>query len=98
MSIENEMLRIMQRMDANMRRMETKVVRGFEELGINISSDDDWLAVDDVAREVTLSTIGRSPMVILTDMERRGATQIGKEYTLLHNGRTIGTIVFNPQR
>jgi len=79
-------------------RAETKLVRGFEELGVNISTGDDWLTVDDIDRTVTVTTLGRSTLVMLTDMARRGATQVGKEYTILHRGRVAGSVVFNPTR
>lgn len=79
-------------------RTETKLVRGFEELGVNISTGDDWLTVDDVERTVTVTTLGRSTLVMLTDMARRGATQVGKEYTVLHRGRVAGSVVFTPPR
>ena len=75
-------------------RIESKLVRGFEELGVNIDSDIDWLTVDDVQRVVYISTLGRSLTVVLADMARNGATQEGKEYTLVHKGETIGTITF----
>lgn len=77
-------------------RIESKLVRGFEELGVNIDSQPDWLTVDDASRVVYLSTLGRSLTVMQTDMARRGATQVGKEYDIVHRGDLAGTIVFNP--
>ena len=75
-------------------RMESKLVRGFEELGINISTGADWLTVDDATRVVYVSTIGRSLAVMLTDMQRQGATQEGKEYEIVHRGEVIGSIAY----
>lgn len=105
MSIDNEILSRLRDLQATTRdmqakatRVETKLVRGFEELGVNISTGDDWLTVDDVDRTVTVTTLGRSTLVMLTDMARRGATQVGKEYTILFHGRVAGTVVFNPPR
>jgi hypothetical protein len=75
-------------------RIESKLVRGFEELGVNIDQDRDWLTVDDAARVVYVSTLGRSLMVILNDMQRAGATQDGKEYDIVHRGEVMGTVTF----
>jgi hypothetical protein len=75
-------------------RIESKLVRGFEELGVNIDTSTDWLRVDDLQRVVYINTLGRSMSVLLTDMARNGASQIGKEYDIVHAGDLIGTIVF----
>jgi hypothetical protein len=75
-------------------RIESKLVRGFEELGVNIVSRDDWLTVDNAARTVFISTLGRSMTVMLSDMERAGATHVGKEYEIVHKGEVVGTVIF----
>lgn len=75
-------------------RIETKLVRGFEELGVNIDKDNEWISVDDEARVVYISTLGRSMTVMLSDMARLGATQYGKEYDVVHRGELVGTVVF----
>lgn len=77
-------------------RIESKLVRGFEELGVNIDAQSDWVSVDDASREVYISTLGRSIMVLLTDMKRAGATQVGKTYDIVHRGECIGSVLFNP--
>lgn len=77
-------------------RIESKLVRGFEELGVNIDKDTDWLSIDDAARVVYVSTLGRSITVMLSDMARAGATHVGKEYEVVHKGNNIGTIIFVP--
>lgn len=75
-------------------RIESKLVRGFEELGVNIGSSNDWLTVDDPARTVFVSTLGRSLTVMLNDMDRAGATQVGKGYEIVHKGDIVGTVIF----
>lgn len=77
-------------------RVESKLVRGFEELGVNIDSDNDWLTVDDASRVVYVATLGRSMQVMLTDMVRKGAKHVGKEYDVVHKGNVVATITFNP--
>ena len=74
-------------------RIESKLVRGFEELGINIDKEKSWLTVDDEARVVYIATLGRSILVMLCDMEREGATHFGENYEIVHNGETIGLIM-----
>jgi hypothetical protein len=80
---------------ARLVRVESKLVRGFEELGVNIDQEDDWLIVDDNNNYVHISTLGRSIIVILTEMARNGATKEGHEYELIHNGEMIGTVIYN---
>lgn len=77
-------------------RIESKLVRGFEEIGVNIDKDANWLSVDDVSRVVYIATLGRSMTVILSDMAREGATHVGDVYELIHKGDVVGTILFNP--
>lgn len=74
-------------------RVESKLVRGFEELGVNIDADTDWLTVDDAARVVYIATLGRSMTVMLSDMVRLGAEQFGKAYDIIHRGELVGTII-----
>lgn len=73
-------------------RIETKLVRGFEELGVNIDKDNEWLTLDEESRVVYVSTLGRSMTVLLSDMARAGAKQIGKEYDIVHRGNIVGSI------
>lgn len=75
-------------------RIESKLVRGFEELGVNIDADNNWLSVDDPSREVYISTMGRSLSVMLTDMTRAGATQINKDYDIVFQGNVVGSVVY----
>lgn len=80
---------------ARLVRIESKLVRGFEELGVNIDQEDDWLTVDDKNNYVYISTMGRSLTVILTEMARHGATKEGQAYELIHMGDVVGTVTFN---
>ena len=57
-------------------------------------SRDDWLTIDNAARTVFISTLGRSMTVMLSDMERAGATHVGKEYEIVHKGEVVGTVIF----
>lgn len=81
---------------ARLTRIESKLVRGFEELGLNIDKDSEWLSVDDAANTVYISTLGRSLMVTLADMQRAGATKVGQHYDVLHRGDLVGTLIYAP--
>ena len=52
--------------------------------------------VDDVQRMVFVSTLGRSLTVILSDMARQGATQLGKPYEIMYRNTNVGSVVFRP--
>lgn len=75
-------------------RLETKLVRGFAELGIDLD-DDNWIQVDRKRKIVYVNTLGRSIKVILKKMERMGAKDYGQEYDLYYNERFFGTIVYD---
>jgi len=75
-------------------RIETKLTRGFEELGVNIDADTEWLTLDEEQLVVYVSTLGRSLTVLLSDMARAGAKQEGRLYDIVHRGELVGTIVF----
>lgn len=77
-------------------RIESKLVRGFEELGVNIDKDPNWLTVDDNARTVYISTLGRSMTVLLSDMQRVGATHVGENYEVVHQGDVVAIVKFTP--
>lgn len=75
-------------------RIETKLTRGFEELGVNIDADTEWLTLDESQCVVYVATMGRSMTVLLSDMARAGAQQEGKHYDIVHRGDVVGSIVF----
>ena len=77
-------------------RVESKLSRGFEELGISTDGNTAWLRVDDLQRTVHITTLGRSLAVILSDMQRQGATQIGKEYSIYHGTELVGMVILRP--
>jgi hypothetical protein len=83
-----------QNITTRLTRTESKLVRGFEELGITTDTRNNWLTVDDAARIVYVDTIGRSLMVLLADMARQGATHYGDNYEVVHKGETIAVVEF----
>lgn len=73
-------------------RLESKVVRGFEELGADTDVDPNWLSVDEASRVVYVSTLGRSFKIMHSVAIQRGASQFGKEYDIVHKGDVVGTV------
>lgn len=73
-------------------RIESKLVRGFEEMGIDTDADPNWLSVDDAARVIYVSTIGRSFKLMHSAAIAKGAKQFGKEYDIVHKGDVVGTM------
>lgn len=76
-------------------RIEAKMTRGFESLGVSVDKDVDWMTVDDVKREVRITTMSHSLKVVLAEMARRGATKRGSEYELIYQDGTVGWIIFD---
>lgn len=77
-------------------RLESKLTRGFEELGISLEVDRNWLTVDDEANVVYVSTLGRSIQVMMQEMKAKGATKVGQCYEVVHQGKVAAVIEFNP--
>ena len=73
-------------------RVESKLVRGFEELGIDLDVNKDWLVVDNEQRSVHLKTLGRSIKVMLEEMKYKGANYYGDVYTMYYQKQQVGSI------
>lgn len=81
---------------ARLVRMETKLVRGFSEMGIDLDCED-WMEVDDRDQAIYLKTMGRSMMVITSNMKKLGATKLGQDYDLIFEGKVVGSILYEGQ-
>jgi hypothetical protein len=76
-----------------LKRIETKLVRFAEELGIDTEVNRDWLTVDEPNHVIYISTMGRSLLVMKREAERKGAPEgKGKTYEIVHKGNVVGTI------
>jgi hypothetical protein len=82
---------------ARLTRIESKLVRGFEELGVSLDVDPEWMTVDDDANTVYVSTIGRSLVVVIQEMKARGATKVGQHYEIVHGGQVVASVLYNPR-
>ena len=76
-----------------LRRMETKMIRGFEELGVDTDSDPNWLTVDEPSRTLFVATLGRSLLVMRSVAIQRGAKSYDKPYEIVHRGNVVGTLI-----
>lgn len=78
-------------------RLESKLVRGFEELGIGLEADRNWLTVEDETNTVYVSTIGRSLSVLIQEMKSHGAKKFGEWYEVVHKGHVVASVLYNPR-
>jgi hypothetical protein len=78
-------------------RLESKLVRGFEEIGVSLDVKKDWLTVENNSNTVYVSTIGRSLTVILQEMKARGANKHGEFYEVVHRGDVVAHVLFTPR-
>lgn len=75
-------------------RLETKLVRGFSELGIDLDAEH-GLSLDDEKRILHTSTLGRAHKVMVKAIQDLGGSHFGEEYKIHFNGKFAGTIVFD---
>lgn len=68
-------------------RMETKLIRGFEELGVDTETDPNWLTV--IGDTIEVTTLGRSLMVIIETAKKKGAKIGQQEYVIVHKGKDV---------
>lgn len=82
---------------ARLVRIESKLVRGFEELGVELGVDKRWLTVDDASNIIYVSTLGRSMQVIIQEMKALGATKVGEYYEVVSGGKVVAYIKYLPK-
>jgi hypothetical protein len=78
-------------------RLESKLVRGFEELGVSLDVNRDWLTVDNIGKIIYISTTGRSLTVMMQEMKAQGATKVGEFYEVVHGGDLVANLLYNPK-
>ena len=74
-----------------LKRIETRVMRGFEEIGVDLYDRNDWLSVDENTHTIYVSTLGRSIQVINNTAKRQGA-QVKKTYDVVWRGQVMLTL------
>jgi hypothetical protein len=76
-------------------RLETKIERGFAEIGVDINQKNIWLEVDDANNVVYIDNLGRALKVIIKTMEKMGASKHLESYKIIHNENVIGSIIYD---
>lgn len=73
-------------------RTESRIVRGFAELGVDVGGEPGWVDLNDDDRVVRVNTLGRSWVVLMSEMERLGAQHYDKFYEVVFDGEVIGSV------
>lgn len=84
MSDENEILQ-------RLRRIETRILRGFEGIGVDTYDSKDWLSLDEATHTIYVSTLGRSIQVVNDAAKKQGA-KVGKTYDVVWRGDVKATL------
>lgn len=74
-------------------RLETKLVRGFEEMGIATDENENWLEIDKEKRIVHIKTLGRSLKSMTEKMKNLGANDYNNEYEIFYCNEYYGSII-----
>ena len=74
-----------------LKRVETRVMRGFEGIGVDLYDSTDWLSLDESAHTIYVSTMGRSIQVINDSAKKLGA-KVGRTYDVVWRGDVKATI------
>ena len=75
-----------------LQRIESRVVRGFTELGVPVCDDEDWIRVDNERHEVHMKGTGRSIKAVQLAIRKSEGYSSGN-YTVLVQGQTVATVV-----
>lgn len=71
-------------------RMESRIVRGFSELGVDVQANSDWLTVVDGT--IYITSLGRSLQAMQQEARRQGALIGTKKYDVIYAGKWVATI------
>lgn len=75
-------------------RIESKMVRAFDSIGLNTFVGDDWLEVKQQDKVINLLTNDRSFTAIKNELLKKGIPQFKATYNLYSNGDIIGSIIY----
>lgn len=71
-------------------RIETKMIRGFEELGADTNYDPNWLSVE--GGTIYINTMGRSLQVLITTAKKQGARIGERKYDVFYRDTIVAVI------
>lgn len=76
--------------DSKLTRIETKLIRGFEELGADTSFDHNWLSV--AGSTIYVNTLGRSLTVLIATAKKQGAKLGEQKYDVMYRDKIVAVI------
>ena len=76
--------------ESKLTRMETKMIRGFEELGADTSFDHNWLSVE--GNTIYITTLGRSLIVMISTAKKQGAKIDEQKYDVVYRDKIVAVI------
>ena len=75
-------------------RIESKMVRAFDSIGLNTYVDDEWLDVNQQDKVISLMVNDRSLPAIRNELVKKGIPHVKATYSLYFGGEIIGSIVY----
>lgn len=76
--------------ESKLTRIETKMIRGFEELGADTSFDHNWLSVE--GNTIYINTLSRSLVVLIATAKKQGAKIGEQKYDVMYRAEIVATI------
>lgn len=70
-----------------LRRIETRMIRGFNELGTDVLEVPNWLRVD--GNTIYVTSIGHSLMAMIKRAKEKGAKIGEQEYEVVYEGEVV---------
>lgn len=78
---------------AFLRRIDTRLVRGFEELGVTVIDSDGWFKVDHTKSIIHITSKGKSLSTIQITMRQAGCVA-GQLYGIYFENKYMGEILY----
>jgi len=82
---------------SRMQRMESRMVRGFSELGVRVTDDDEWFKFNPETNDILLKSPGKSMAAIWIAMRAAGCRK-GITYRVKVQGEMVGTITLPEEK
>lgn len=74
-----------------LQRIESRLVRGFTELGVVVQDSEDWCSVDTAKRTIIIRQSRALGAMVLAIKQAGGYS--GDTYEIISAGQTVGTVV-----
>ena len=77
---------------SRVQRMESRMVRGFSELGVRVTDDENWFKFNPETGEILMKSPGKSLSAIWVAMRAAGCVP-NVAYRMKVQGEVVGTII-----